>query len=279
MTQVACDVSYFQPRVDDSYPHRWLILRACDGDFEDPNAAYNLAWCKRRATAGALDGWTLYAVYRPGKVAASLAILDRLGLAGAHVMVDVESWQGQISGDHSADIASFVQQLAARVGWGRVWAYANRGDFASIFPRRDPRVGLVVASYGGSRPANPGPGPMVGWQYTDGQYQVPGLPSSSPPFGPCDHNELYVTATAAAAASVAPVSSLGVDVYELIRDEQGGVYQVTALVFRHVPNEEEWRVLSASPLNVSKGGTRQVNNRERDVLHATVSANVAALRG
>lgn len=271
---ISVDISYFQNVVDDSYPRRWLIFRGCDGDFTDPHAAWNAAWAKRRQAARLLDGWSVYAAYRPGQVPASLAILDRLGLAGGHVMVDVESWGGQITGDHSPEINSFQQQLAARVGWGRVWEYGNADDLAAIHPHRDPRVRVHDASYGGTRPNVPG---LVGWQYTDGTWDVPGLPSSTPPFGPCDHNVLYDPGTA-----VVPPPSItlgGQDMFELIRDQQGGVYQVSTLIFRHITTLEDWRVVEGSPLNVHRYATRQVNNRERDLTHLGVSANIASLRG
>lgn len=65
--------------------------------------------------------------------------------------------------------------------------------------------------------------------------------------------------------------------YELVRDEQGGVYQVSALVFRHVPTVERWNVAEKSPLCVGNR-TRQINNRERDCLRADVTANLSAVR-
>jgi hypothetical protein len=182
----------FQPPADDSYPHRWLILRACDGAYTDRNAAQNLAWAQKAVAAGRLDGFTVYVVYRPGLNSTILATLDRLRVPGdCMVMVDAESWGGQISGDQSAGLNGLVNSLAARQGsQGRVWGYANRSDYASLWPGRPSWLGLVVASYGGTRPPVPG---MIGWQYSDGTYQVAGLPSSSPPFGACDHNELYLT--------------------------------------------------------------------------------------
>jgi hypothetical protein len=110
-------------------------------------------------------------------------------------MIDVESWGGAITGDRSAEINALADKLATRQGAReRVWGYANRNDYATIWPHRPAWLGLVVASYGGSKPASPGPGPLIGWQYTNGQWDVPGLPKSSKPFGACDHNQLYITA-------------------------------------------------------------------------------------
>jgi hypothetical protein len=203
---IAPDVSYFQPPVNDSFPHRWLIFRGCDGAFVDPNVKVNLAWCQKAKAAGRIDGFTVYVVYRPGLNVVILAILDRLGIpADCVVMIDAETWGGQIRGDQSAGLNQLAGALATRQGSrNRVWGYANRGDFASMWPTRPTWLGCVLASYGGSKPSMPR---MVGWQYTNGQYFVTGKPSSSAPFGPCDHNELYLTSTAPDAASVTPLDT------------------------------------------------------------------------
>lgn len=195
----ACDVSEFQTGVTDSYPHRWLIFRCCDGDYLDHKVTANLAWAKRARAAGRLDGYTLYVVYRPGMNGAILNHLNGVGVPrDCHLMIDAETWGGQIGGNHSIELNALASSLASRQGnRSLVWGYANRGDYGSMWPNRPAWLGLVVASYGGSRPTSPGPGPLVGWQYTDGQWAVPGLPSSSPPFNRCDHNQLYVTATPA----------------------------------------------------------------------------------
>jgi hypothetical protein len=186
---VACDVSYFQPVVDDTYPHRWLIFRCCDGNFADPNCDTNARWAVNAVKAGRMDGWTAYVVWRPGLNANVLAHVKGLP-AGGYVMVDVESWGGQISGNHSTEINVLVRALQ-QLRPGRVWVYGNRGDLASIYPNRG-TIPVVVASYGGSKPTDVAN--MIGWQYTDGTHAVAGLRSSTPPFGACDHNVLYLTA-------------------------------------------------------------------------------------
>lgn len=275
MTTIAPDVSYYQPPVNDSFNRRWLIFRCCDGSFNDPNCGHNAAWAKSALKAGKIDGWTAYVVYRPGWNSTTLAALDRMGLAGGHVMIDVESWGGEISGNHSADITALANQIAARIGRGNVWAYANRGDKAGIYPNAPSWLQLVVASYGGSKPAVAN---MVGWQYTNGIYQVEGLPSESAPFGACDHNVLYLTAESTESLPAKQIAPIGVDdmSYELIRDEQGGVYRVGGLFFVHVETAERWRIAEGSG-NCVGNKTRQVNNRERDCLRADVVQNVSQL--
>lgn len=192
----AVDISEFQCVVSDAYPYRWLTFRACDGAHLDKHAAANLAWAVRAVKAGRLGGFTVYVVYEPGQNAVALANLDTLGVpTDCTIMVDVESWAGKIRGNHSTEINALVGKLATRQGSrDRVWGYANRSDYAAIWPTRPAWLGLVVASYGGVKPSSPGPGPLAGWQYTDGTYTVPGLPNSSAPFGHCDHNQLYLTA-------------------------------------------------------------------------------------
>jgi len=203
---ISVDVSEFQVPVNDSYPHRWLIFRACDGGYVDHNVTQNLAWAIRARADGRLDGFTVYVVYRPGANDVILARLNQVGVpTDCVVMIDAETWQGQITGDRSTEMNLLAASLARRQGSpDRVWGYFNRGDGASMWPGRPSWLQVVVASYGGSSPT--GIANMVGWQYTDGQPQfaVSGLPSSSPPFGPCDHNELNVTATPQGDAPMTP---------------------------------------------------------------------------
>ncbi len=189
---ISCDISEFQPFVNDTYPHRWLILRACDGSYLDHKVQWNLGWAVRARTAGRLDGFSVYVVYRPGMNTAIMAHLDQLAVPRDCVlMVDAETWGGQISGNQDAGLNDLANRLKTRQGGHpeRVWGYGNRSDLASMWPGRPSWMKVVVASYGGSKPVVPG---MIGWQYTDGQYSVPGKPSASAPFGSCDHNEIYL---------------------------------------------------------------------------------------
>jgi hypothetical protein len=192
---VCCDISQYQPPVDNRYPHEWLIFRACfGGDYLDPNAARNLAWCLDARESGTIRGFTVYVVFLPGETMGILRILDQLNVPDDCVlMVDAENWNGQayqISGDHSDELNTFATKLRVRQQ-GRadlVWAYGNRGPDLAIWPRKPKWLRWVVASYGGTKPDVPN---MAGWQYTNGQYSVPGYPNSTPPFGRCDHNILY----------------------------------------------------------------------------------------
>lgn len=188
---ISCDIAEFQPPVSDAYPHRWLSFRVCDGDYIDRNVGLNLSWALHAKATGRIDGFTVYVVYRPFKNSSVLGTLDRLGVpSDCVVMIDAETWGGQITGDHSAELNQLANALATRQkSQSRVWGYGNRGDLATLWSGRPAWLGVVVASYGGSKPS--GIANLVGWQYTDGQYDVTGLPSASAPFGKCDHNVFY----------------------------------------------------------------------------------------
>jgi hypothetical protein len=268
MDNISCDVSEFQTAVNDTYPHRWLIFRVCDGDYLDQRCRTNLAWAIKARTAGKLDGFTVYVVYRPGKNAAILKHLNDVGLPhDCKVMIDAESWSGAITGDHSTEMNALATAVAKRQGsQANVWGYANRGDYAGIWPHRPAWLGLVVASYGGSKPASPGPGPLVGWQYTDGQYSVAGLPSTTAPFGKCDHNQLYVQEDDMP-LSDADIQKIGTNIVErLFIGADGHPHQADALIAQRV-----------NPLVQLIGalGTR-VAQAQADL--ATVKTELAALK-
>lgn len=189
---ISADVSYFQAKVSSAYPRQWLIIRACDGSFLDPNASFNSDWCRGAVVQGRMLGWTAYVVYRPGMNAAILRNLAKIAGRFDRLMVDIEAWantSSPIKGDHSDDINNLILDLAVLVGLNHVWRYGNRSDLASIHPRPLPGQLTLVAGYSATRPvvAN-----QIGWQYTNGTENHTINPSSSLPFGRCDHNELYV---------------------------------------------------------------------------------------
>lgn len=260
---VACDVSKYQVPVDDRYPHKWLIFRCCDGTLHDPRCEQNRYWAQHAYAEGRLLGWTAYVVYRPGKVNDTLAHAAMLPKAGAHIMVDAESWRGAIRGDHSAGLnrlAVGLQHLFPGQiipGLPRVWGYGNQGDLRTIWPHRS--VPVVVAAYGSTKPAVPN---MVGWQYTDGsgRWPVPaGRPESTPPFGPCDHNVLYLPDHA---TPVKPSHLLEGDMFELIRNEKTGAVRAAGVNF--------WRALerdtpAATAAAISRARTSPLCVGMRDV--------------
>lgn len=193
-TVIAPDVSYFQPKVTNALTRKWLIFRLCDGDFLDPNAAANAAWCRESKAATRIYGWMTYVVWRPGKNAAILKYLDAFGRLD-EVEIDVESWPNKsgnptITGDHSEEINELADAIAARVGKAKTWIYGNLGDLDSLAPSRRPWLNVDVAAYRDTAPT--GVANMRGWQYTNGQVRSGSRPLSSAPFGACDHNELYL---------------------------------------------------------------------------------------
>ena len=101
------------------------------------------------------------------------------------VMLDVESWDGQIRGDRSGGINAAYYAVGAFVGaTAKVIGYGNVGDLNNVWPNKPPGLRLVVAAYG-HNPPYPG---KVAHQYTDGSGHGGGLPEGAPPFGRCDMN-------------------------------------------------------------------------------------------
>ncbi|WP_409430532.1 hypothetical protein ACJEIK_26210 [Mycobacterium sp. SMC-16] len=199
------DVSEWQRPVDDSYPYRVLTIRSNDGTYRDKNWATNYAWCKAAADSGKLAFFIVYFVWRTNWEDAIATLKSQIGQPHPRmaIMLDVESWNGQIRGDQSAGINGAFGQLVDWLGDPRrVIGYGNTGDLDALWPHKPDGIRLVVAGYG-KLPTYPG---MIAHQYTDGQGYGGGLPEGAPPFGNCDMNAANgLTATAFAQA-------LGIDV-------------------------------------------------------------------
>lgn len=197
------DVSEWQCPVDDSYPYRVLTIRSNDGTYRDKNFATNYAWMRRALDSGRLAAGIIYFVWRTNWQDAIATLTNQINSNGAMhqkvaVMIDVESWGGQIGGDQSAGINAAFEVLADWLGdRRRVIGYGNTGDLNSLWRTKPAGVRLIVAGYG-KLPTYPG---MIAHQYTDGQGYGGGLPEGAPPFGNCDMNSANgLTATAFAAA-------------------------------------------------------------------------------
>ncbi len=184
------DVSEWQTPVDDSYPYRVLSIRSNDGTYRDRKWAQNYRWCVNACDSGRLVFFIVYFVWRQNWQAAVDTLKSQVGTPHPRmvVMMDIESWQGQITGDQSDGINSAYWAVADWLGDpGRVIAYANTGDLRSLWPRRPQYVRLVGAGY----PVNPNLPGQVAHQYTNGEIQAGGKPLGAPPFGPCDMNIAY----------------------------------------------------------------------------------------
>lgn len=265
---IGCDVSYFQDAVDDTYSRRWLIFRCCDGDFHDPNCGVNSAWAEKALAEGRIDGWTAYCVYRPGKNAAVFGHMAALP-AGGYRMIDAESWAGAIVGDHSVEINQLAHSLLQRNPL-HVWGYGNKGDLASIWPSRG-TLPVVVADYSAVKPSLPN---MVGWQYYGGTPNpVPaGYPTSSAPFGNCDHNELYVTAEHSDSEASKPVLDEGDE------DDMYTAYQYQGRIWLAAPGY--WANVSADEWDLARKTGQVRGNKAWDVSQARLNqAKSLALKG
>lgn len=185
-----CDVSEWQVPVDDSYPHPVLCIRSNDGTYRDKKWVANYDWCRRSADSGRLVFFQVYFVWRPNWQDAVATLKSQVGQPHPKmvVMLDVESWGGQITGNQSAGINAAFEDICAWLGdRRRVIGYGNQGDLDSLWPQRPADVRLVVAKYSTTAPSYPG---QIAHQYTDGSGYGTG-PQSSPPFGNCDHNWAY----------------------------------------------------------------------------------------
>ncbi|AVP71347.1 glycoside hydrolase family 25 domain-containing protein [Prescottella equi] len=188
------DVSEWQRPVDDSYPYDVLCIRASDGTYRDKNWRKNYDWACRALDSGRLKALIVYFVWRPNWQATVDTVKDMLGAprAGVSVMLDIETWGGQISGDQSDGINRAYWAFADWFGdKRRVCAYLNPND-AHIWRTRPEGLRYVVPSYGALPRFGPGLDDvrtgMFAHQYTDGQGFGGGLPEGAAPFGNCDMN-------------------------------------------------------------------------------------------
>lgn len=186
---IYADVSEWQVPVDDSYPHRVLCIRSNDGDHRDRNWHVNYPWCRRRCDAGELEFFIVYFVWRPNWRRTVDVLKDMVGEPHPRmaVMVDVESWAGQITGDQSDGVNRAYWAVADWLGDPRrVIGYGNVADLNRLWPVKPEGIRLVVAAYG-TNPDYPG---KVAHQYTNGKGHGTGttLPDGAPPFDTCDMN-------------------------------------------------------------------------------------------
>lgn len=144
------DISYAQPcAVDDSYPLDTLCIRSNDGDVRDSKFDANRAWCESKAGSAALPFYFVYFVYRPS-MNGFKTCRAMLGAPGSFtvIMIDVESWGGQISGDQSTNLNQEFNNAASFVGDARrVVGYGNVYDLRALWPNTPDGLQLVVADY------------------------------------------------------------------------------------------------------------------------------------
>jgi hypothetical protein len=181
------DVSEWQVGVNDTYPYSVLCIRSNDGTYRDRQWVNNYGWCLRNVDTGRLIFFIVHFVWRPNwrETVDTFKSQVRIPHPRMAVMIDVESWDGQISGDQSAGINAAYDAVGAYVGSpAKVIGYGNVGDLNRLWPTKPPGIRLVVAAYG-SNPPYPG---KVAHQYTDGLGYGGGLPEGVPPFGRSDMN-------------------------------------------------------------------------------------------
>lgn len=178
------DVSEFQTEVTDAYPYNALCIRANDGTHRDRHFMANYAWALRALASGRLRLLMIYMVYRENWQQTLDTTKSMVGTPHPRstYMIDVESWSGQITGNHSARINSLHAGLARWVGNPRrILGYGNVGDLNALWPTKPDGVRIIEAAYG-SNPDYPG---KIGHQFTDGQTRDR---INVPPFGYADVN-------------------------------------------------------------------------------------------
>lgn len=167
------DSSEFQRcPLDDSYPYQFASFRACDGTYRDQKFAANHAWAKRAADSGRIAGFIVYCVWRPNwqDTVATLKAMVGAPHPRMAVMLDVESWGGQITGDRSAGINAAREAVIAWLGGNRkrVIGYGNAYDLTSLWPdRKDARI--ILANYS-ANPEFPG---KIAHQFTSSATVAP----------------------------------------------------------------------------------------------------------
>lgn len=206
------DFSYYQPPLGLSFTRGIACFRGFDGTWEDPQFRTNLRIAAALVKGNRVAAVVVYVVYRPGTTAQQAAlfkaaVLATLGYIPSWLgsMIDMESWGGQIRGDQSLQANHLYALLCVALGNNPrgTLGYANRGDWGALWPNRPPQMRTVLAKYSTGAPSFPN---LIAWQYTDGQWQIEGMPTSTPPLGVCDHNvALGLTpATFAAALGLLP---------------------------------------------------------------------------
>jgi hypothetical protein len=199
IVEIYADVSEHQVAVlDGRYPRKFIMFRLVNEYGRiDANAKANLAAALTMRRRGDLVNFGGYV--NPGHVS-NTTMLDGIKALGfptnSMLMLDVEPWPDNsgtplISGDHSTAFNWLASSLRARQG-GRadlVVGYSYKSAMQTLWPRRPAWLGFVAASYTATKPT--WVSPLVAWQYTDGPINRTAWPSSSSPFGLCDHNALF----------------------------------------------------------------------------------------
>lgn len=194
------DVSEYQTYVNDAYPYHFISIRSNDGTYRDRKFSKNYAWCKKAADSGHIAGFLVYCVYRPNWRDVLANLKAQIG-PNPHpklaVMIDVESWGGQITGNQSAGINALREAIIKWLGGNRsrVIGYGNLGDLNGLW-RTKGDAKVVVASYG-SNPSYPN---KIAHQYADN--------GACAPFGRCDMNSADGYAPAALASALGLVKTV-----------------------------------------------------------------------
>jgi hypothetical protein len=279
MPDVHVDVSTYQVPVDGSYPHRFLMFRICNEYGRiDSTASVNLARALQlRADPNhSIQNFGGYII--PGFISTDdvLAAIDSISWPrDALLMIDAESWGGQVTGDHSDAWNDMATQMRTRQN-GRsdlVWGYGNQNDLDTLWSRRASWLRFTVAGYTDQSNMDFDKYNAIAWQYTNGSENRTNLPSSSPPFGACDHNTVREGSHYPLPGAAPEPEEENDDMLMIYTVNQPGSgadrsqWAFAANYCRHIQNAEEYNAL------VNSGTAKDcgiINERQRDVMRNAV---------
>lgn len=171
---VFVDISNHQAhKLDNSYPYHTVMFRCNDGNFDDPNFKANLAAARKMQRAkmlGRTRKLECFGIYitnsTNGDLQAAFNEFKKVfpGKPGPRffLCLDVESWGGKVTGDHSKQYNAVREEMIQWLNAGRVFkkrnlakdrlrvvAYGNVGDRAALWPKSG-SIKWAIADYSGN---------------------------------------------------------------------------------------------------------------------------------
>lgn len=187
--------SYHQGPVDGSYPHAVVAIRAFDGAREDPVFRNSLTAAQKLVAVNRVLAVVVVFGYQPGDQVAAVrdlvsAVDETIGEVPAWlvsmVAVDRRALPSGVEVDQSYGLNQLYVLLASVLDADprRVLGYGNARDLREVWVSRPSSMSTVVADFSGREPKFPN---VLAWHYTNGETVMSALPSSTSPFGRCDH--------------------------------------------------------------------------------------------
>jgi hypothetical protein len=156
------DIIEFQTNIGDRYRLPFAIIRSNDGAYLDHHFLLNLTYLVR----GLVAFWGSYFVWELNwrqSVDTYLKVVFPVHRPHAFAEIDLESWGGKITGDHSAEVVATWDRIVRHINGlrrrgtrrimlardrRRVILYGNQYDLAALAPHIDKRINYNIADYG-----------------------------------------------------------------------------------------------------------------------------------